>query len=48
MKIQCDFSTIKASKRHILSNPITAAFHAIQAAVYAAGHEIVQDPPIYR
>lgn len=45
MKIQCDFSTIKASKRHLLSNPITAAFHAIQAAVYAAGHEIVQDNP---
>jgi len=45
MKIQCDFSTIKASKRHLLSNPITAAFHAIQAAVHAAGHKIVQDKP---
>ncbi len=45
MKIQCDFSTIKASKRHLLSNPITAAFHAIQAAVYESGHEIVQDNP---
>ena len=45
MKIQCDFSTIKASKRHLLSNPITAAFHAIQAAVYESGHEIVQEDP---
>ena len=45
MKIQCDFSTIKASKRHLLSNPITAAFHAIQAAVYESGHEIVQKNP---
>lgn len=45
MKIQCDFSTIKASKRHLLSNPITAAFHAIQAAVSKAGYEIVQEDP---
>lgn len=45
MKIQCDFSTIKANKRHLLSNPITAAFHAIQASVSEAGHEIVQEDP---
>lgn len=45
MKIQCDFSTIKASKRHLLSNPITAAFHAIQASISEAGHEIVQEDP---
>lgn len=45
MKIQCDFSTIKASKRHLLSNPITAAFHAIQAAIEESGNKIVQDNP---
>lgn len=45
MKIQCDFSTIKASKRHLLSNPITAAFHAIQASISEAGYEIVQEDP---
>ena len=45
MKIQCDFSTIKASKRHLLSNPITAAFHAIQAATSECDYEIVQDNP---
>lgn len=45
MKIQCDFSTIKASKRHLLSNPITAAFHAIQASIEMGGHEIVQSKP---
>jgi hypothetical protein len=45
MKIQCDFSTIKASKRHLLSNPITAAFHAIQASVSENGYEIVQEDP---
>ena len=45
MKIQCDFSTIKASKRHLLSNPITAAFHAIQAAVDENGYEITQNDP---
>jgi hypothetical protein len=45
MKIQCDFSTIKASKRHLLSNPITAAFHAIQAATEKAGYQIVQNNP---
>ena len=45
MKIQCDFSTIKANKRHLLSNPITAAFHAIQASASENGYEIVQDDP---
>jgi len=45
MKIQCDFSTIKANKRHLLSNPITAAFHAIQAAASENGYELVQDNP---
>jgi hypothetical protein len=45
MKIQCDFSTIKASKRHLLSNPITAAMHAIQAAASEGGHDVVQDNP---
>lgn len=45
MKIQCDFSTIKASKRHLLSNPITAALHAIQAATSEGGHQIVQENP---
>jgi len=45
MKIQCDFSTIKASKRHLLSNPITAAFHAIQASASENGYELVQEDP---
>ena len=45
MKIQCDFSTIKANKRHLLSNPITAAFHAIQASASENGYELVQDNP---
>ena len=45
MKIQCDFSTIKANKRHLLSNPITAAFHAIQASASENGYELVQEDP---
>ena len=40
MKIYIDYSTIKASKRHDLSNPITAAFKAIEYAAKVGDVEI--------
>ena len=46
MRIYLDYSTIKASKRHDLSNPITAAFKAIEQAAQSAGIEITPEAEV--
>lgn len=40
MKLSVDWSTVKAGKRHNLSNPITAAFKAIEKSIYLSEHEL--------
>ena len=44
MKISCDYTTIKAGKRHNPSNPITAAFNSLKEGIQKSDHEWVDNP----
>lgn len=42
MNILFDYATIKAGKRHLLSNPITDAFNRLSVGAEAAGYNVIR------